>query len=74
MSILSRSEIRADFAESALIYVAQNNTYLSSNTDLMSGKGVNDDASMSFEAGKSYRVRIINMAALASESHISRLD
>lgn len=56
-----------DKSESALIYVAQNDTYLSPNSDLMAGKGVNDDASLSFEAGKSYRVRIINMAALASK-------
>jgi iron transport multicopper oxidase len=50
-----------------MIYVAQNDTYLSPTSDLMTGKGVNDDASLSFEAGKSYRIRIINMASLASK-------
>lgn len=33
----------------------------------MSGVGVNDGASMTFEAGKAYKIRIINMSALASE-------
>lgn len=32
----------------------------------MQGKGVNDLASLSFEAGKTYKIRVINMSALAS--------
>jgi iron transport multicopper oxidase len=54
--------------ESALIYVAQNDSYTHSNEDLMQGKGVNDLASIAFEAGKMYRIRVINMSALASMS------
>ena len=34
----------------------------------MKGTGVNDLASMAFEAGKTYKIRVINMSALASES------
>jgi hypothetical protein len=52
--------------ESALIYVAQNDSYTHSNEDLMQGKGVNDLASIAFEAGKMYKIRVINMSALAS--------
>jgi hypothetical protein len=33
----------------------------------MKGTGVNDLASMAFEAGKTYKIRVINMSALASE-------
>jgi hypothetical protein len=54
--------------ESALIYVAQNDSYTHSNEDLMQGKGVNDLASIAFEAGKMYKIRVINMSALASMS------
>jgi hypothetical protein len=53
--------------ESALIYVAQNDSYIHSNEDLMKGTGVNDLASINFEAGKTYKIRVINMSALASK-------
>jgi len=33
----------------------------------MKGTGVNDLASMAFEAGKTYKIRVINMSSLASE-------
>lgn len=39
----------------------------------MAGKGVNDEASMTFEAGKAYKIRVINMSSLASESICSGL-
>jgi hypothetical protein len=34
----------------------------------MKGTGVNDGAQLKFEAGKSYKIRVINMSALASTS------
>ncbi len=44
-----------------------NNTYMNTQAELSSGTGVNDDAVLPFVAGKKYRIRIINMSALASE-------
>jgi hypothetical protein len=55
-------------AESALIYVAKNGKYLNTQAELSAGTGVNDEAVLPFEAGKKYRVRIINMSALSSTS------
>lgn len=51
--------------ESAVIYIAQGDKYLNSNEEISSGVGVSDNAVIPFAAGKSYRLRIINMAALA---------
>ena len=43
-------------ADSPLMYFAQNESYL---------PGFNEDAILSFEPGKTYRLRIINTAAFA---------
>ena len=52
-----RMEINAsEHLESPLIYFAANGTYLD---------GFNGNASISFEAGKTYRLRILNSAAFA---------
>jgi iron transport multicopper oxidase len=51
--------------ESACIYIAKDDKYLQTNEEISSGVGVNDNAFIPFEAGKTYRLRIINMAALA---------
>lgn len=51
--------------ESAVIYIMHNNTYMNTQAELSSGTGVNDDAVLPFVAGKKYRIRIINMSALA---------
>lgn len=53
--------------ESALIYVAHNDEYMNTQAELSAGTGVNDEAVLNFEAGKKYRIRIINMSALSSE-------
>ena len=44
------------FIEAPLIYFAQNGSYLD---------GFNENASITFEAGKTYRLRIVNTAAFA---------
>lgn len=51
--------------QSALVYIANGEKYLSSYEDLMSGKGTNDEAVLPFEKGKKYKIRVINMSALA---------
>jgi hypothetical protein len=51
-----------------MIYVAKDGKYLSSYEDLMAGKGTNNDAVIPFEAGKKYRIRVINMSSLSSKS------
>ncbi|KAJ9102848.1 hypothetical protein QFC19_004576 [Naganishia cerealis] len=51
--------------KSALIYVAKNGKYMNTQSELSAGTGVNDEAILPFEAGKKYRIRIINMSALA---------
>jgi iron transport multicopper oxidase len=51
-----------------MIYVAKDGQYLSSYEDLMAGKGTNNDAVIPFEAGKKYRIRVINMSSLSSKS------
>jgi iron transport multicopper oxidase len=51
-----------------MIYVAKDGQYLSSYDDLMAGKGTNNDAVIPFEAGKKYRIRVINMSSLSSKS------
>lgn len=42
--------------DTALIYFAQNDTYI---------PGFTDDAKLRFEPGKKYRLRLINMSALS---------
>lgn len=59
--------------ESALIYVAKNGKYMNTQAELSAGTGVNDEAVLPFEAGKKYRIRIINMSALSSTSACSCL-
>jgi len=49
-----------------LIYVLHNDAYFPSPQAINDGSGTNNNAKMVFEAGKTYRVRIINMAALSS--------
>jgi iron transport multicopper oxidase len=53
------------FADAAAIYVWHNGSYYPSAADIASGAAVNDNATIPFEAGKKYRIRIINMSALA---------
>lgn len=54
--------------DSAVIYAAyQNGTYMSTNEEISAGEGVSDGLSLYFEAGKSYRIRMINMGTLASK-------
>lgn len=55
-------------SDAAAIYVLHKEQYLPSAEAIKTGEGVNDNASMKFEAGKTYKIRIINMSALASES------
>jgi iron transport multicopper oxidase len=50
-----------------MIYIAKDGQYLSSYEDIMAGKGTNDNAIIPFQVGKKYRIRIINMSALASK-------
>ncbi|KAK4688038.1 iron transport multicopper oxidase, partial [Tremellales sp. Uapishka_1] len=59
------SSRRSPFLESAMIYVAQNASYLNTNEEISRGVGVNNDAKLTFEAGKSYRIRVVNMGSLA---------
>ena len=76
--MLNLSQVRLDpsyFARSheltgsdaAAIYLLHKEQYLPSAEAIRSGEGVNDNASIRFEAGKTYKIRIINMSALASE-------
>ncbi|ADV25598.1 acidic laccase [Cryptococcus gattii E566] len=52
--------------KSAVIYAAyKNGTYFSTNEEICAGEGVSDNLSIPFEAGKSYRIRMINMGTLA---------
>jgi iron transport multicopper oxidase len=54
-----------------LIYVAQKDKYLHSQAELSNGTGISNalanGAIIPFEAGKKYKIRVINMSALASE-------
>lgn len=56
--------------ESAAIYIAKDGKYIG---NVAQGEGVNDDAKLAFEAGKTYRLRIVNQAAL-SMFHIAIED
>jgi iron transport multicopper oxidase len=58
-----------DIADAAAIYVWQNGSYYPSIEAINSGAAVNNNATIPFEAGKRYKIRIINMSALASTSH-----
>lgn len=54
--------------KSAMIYVAKNDgngSYVGSYADLMNGNATNDNAFIPFTPGKRYRIRVINMSALA---------
>ncbi|KAG2146288.1 Fet3 protein [Suillus clintonianus] len=56
--------------DSAIIYFSQNGSYLPPNTGsnlspVTSMVGFNENATLPFEPGKTYRLRIINMGALA---------
>jgi len=55
-------------ADSAAIYVLHKDEYLPSAAAIQSGEGVNDNAKLHFEPGKTYKIRLINMSALASMS------
>lgn len=62
----SRGELTE--VDAAAIYVLHKEQYLPSAEAIRTGEGVNDNASIKFEAGKTYKIRIINMSALSSES------
>lgn len=51
--------------EGMAIYVLHNGTYFPSAEAINSGEACNDNATIVFEAGKTYRIRVINMAALS---------
>lgn len=57
----------SDSIDAAAIYVLHKEQYLPSAEAIRTGEGVNDNASLRFEAGKTYKIRIINMSALASK-------
>ena len=44
-----------------------NETYMNTQAEISAGQGVSNNAFLPFEAGKRYRIRLINMSALASE-------
>ncbi|KAH9478002.1 Iron multicopper oxidase fer1 [Psilocybe cubensis] len=57
--------------DSALIYFAQNSTYLgpvagSSPSSVTSAVGFNENATLPFEPGKTYRLRIVNTSAFSA--------
>lgn len=57
-----------------MIYLAKNDgtgSYVGSYEDLMNGNATNDNAFIPFTPGKRYRIRVINMSALASQSYLS---
>ncbi|WRT64797.1 uncharacterized protein IL334_001731 [Kwoniella shivajii] len=51
--------------DSALIYLVKNGQYYPSPEAVASGAATNDNLSIPFEAGKKYKMRVINMSALA---------
>ena len=58
-------------ADSALIYFAQNGTYLgpipgANPSSVTSHVGFNENATLPFEPGKTYRLRIVNTSAFAA--------
>ena len=56
-----------EIADAAAIYVLHGNEYYPSAEAVSNGSAVNNNATIPFQAGKTYRIRIINMSALASE-------
>ena len=60
--------------DSAAIYVLHKDKYLPSAAAIQSGEGVNDNAKLHFEPGKTYKIRLINMSALASMSPVHPHD
>jgi len=60
--------------DSAAIYVLHKDEYLPSAAAIRSGEGVNDNAKIHFEPGKTYKIRLINMSALASMSPTIHLE
>lgn len=70
--ILDMSDARiSSFSDSALIYFAQNASYLgpkpeSSPAPVTSAVGFNENATLPFEPGKTYRLRILNTSAFAA--------
>ncbi|KAK8865574.1 hypothetical protein IAR55_000718 [Kwoniella newhampshirensis] len=51
--------------KSAVMYGAyRNGTYMHTNQELSSGVGVSDNASLIFEAGRTYKLRFVNMGTL----------
>ena len=66
----SSHSIRAS-ADSALIYFAQNGTYLgpisgTNPSPVTSHVGFNENATLPFEPGKTYRLRIVNTSAFSA--------
>ncbi len=60
-----------NFSESALIYFAQNSTYRrpiqgKSPSPVTSAVGFNENATLPFQPGKTYRLRVINTSAFAA--------
>lgn len=58
------------YTDSALIYFAQNATYLgpiagTSPDPVTAAVGFNENATLSFEPGKTYRLRVVNTSAFA---------
>ncbi|KAK8847393.1 hypothetical protein IAR55_005251 [Kwoniella newhampshirensis] len=51
--------------DSALIYLVKDGQYYPSPEDVASGASTNDNLIIPFEAGKKYKIRVINMSALA---------
>jgi iron transport multicopper oxidase len=51
-----------------MIYFSRNETYLTPAVDMSRAEGTNDNAKLTFEPGKKYKIRVINMSALASMS------
>ncbi|KDQ13082.1 hypothetical protein BOTBODRAFT_33956 [Botryobasidium botryosum FD-172 SS1] len=51
--------------DSAILYIANGGSYAASINDIMQGNQVGDRATLQFTPGKTYRLRVINMSALA---------
>ncbi|ORX38813.1 Cupredoxin [Kockovaella imperatae] len=51
--------------DSAVIYVLHNDTYYPSPESISNGSATNNNAKIHFEPGQTYRIRIVNMGALA---------
>jgi iron transport multicopper oxidase len=51
--------------DSGLVYFAQNTSYLGPVSGTSSAVGFNENATLPFEPGKTYRLRIVNTAGFA---------